>query len=163
MRKSVATPGPGGSSSIRLSKQHTLAAPVNSIKTMPTGAQREDKSGKGAYHLITPIAVKRVSMIYEAGGKMRGDRNWEKGLPISSFMNSAKRHVDQYIEGYRDEDHLAQADWNIQCAIHTEELVRRGLLPESLLDMPSYIPPKLKELLGREPSPKDVEEFDGRL
>ena len=153
-----ATPGPGGLGISRTFSPQ-VAAPVNAIKTESTGAQREDKAGKGAYHLISPIALRRVSMVYEAGGKMRGDRNWEKGLPLSSYMNSALRHLEQYAEGFRDEGHVEQCMWNIMALIHTDEMIRRGLLPSELNDLPSYIPPELKSILGREPSPKDVENY----
>lgn len=108
-------------------------------KQFQTGAQREIKQGKGRYDLISPLALKRVAGIYERGAREYGDRNWEKGLPFSSFIDSALRHLYQFIEGKEDEDHVAACLWNIIGLVHTEEMVHRGLLPRNLNDLPNYI------------------------
>ena len=42
-------------------------------------------------------------------------------MPIGEFINSALRHINQYLEGLNDEDHLAAALWNIGAAIQMEE------------------------------------------
>jgi hypothetical protein len=87
------------------------------------------------------LAIRRIALIMERADAKYGDcRNWEKGLPVSRYMDSAKRHLDQYIEGLADEDHLGQAAWNILSAMQTEEMIDRGLLPPELLDMPSFVP-----------------------
>ena len=104
--------------------------------TSPTGALRSDSGGKGRYDLISPHALRRLAQVYERGGLQKGDRNWEKGFRISRALSSALRHTFQYIMGMRDEDHLAQACWNLFCVIHFEELVALGKLPEELLDTP---------------------------
>jgi len=105
-----------------------------------TGAQRNDPTGKGQYVLVSPIALRRIAGVYERGACAHGRRNWEQGLPISRCLDSAIRHIYQYIEGFRDEDHLAQAAWNLCAAIHMEEMVGRGLLSKELNDMPNYLP-----------------------
>lgn len=105
-----------------------------------TGAQRNDANGKGKYVLVSPMALKRIAGVYERGAKTHGVRNWERGLPISRCLDSAIRHIYQYIEGMRDEDHLGQAAWNLCAAIHMEEMVQRGRLPKELNDMPNYLP-----------------------
>lgn len=46
----------------------------------------------------------------------------------------------KYLEGYRDEDHLGAAMWNIHSLIHTEEVIDRGILPKELDDLPNYWP-----------------------
>ena len=58
---------------------------------------------------------------------------------MSRFLDSALRHINQHIEGKRDEDHLGQAMWNIGGAIHTEEMIARGKLPKSLADLPNHL------------------------
>jgi hypothetical protein len=103
-----------------------------------SGAVRDVRSGKGRYDLITPLALKRLAGVYERGSIKYADRNWEKGMPLSRYLDSALRHIFQYIEGMRDEDHLAQAMWNIAAMIHIEEVIDRGLLPKELNDMPDY-------------------------
>lgn len=47
--------------------------------------------------------------------------------------------MDSYLEGEDSEDHLAAAFWNLQGLIHTEEMIKRGLLPKALNDLPVYI------------------------
>ena len=127
-----------------------------SRKTYSTGAQKEDQSqteGKGRYDLLPPTAIRRIAEIFRKGAIKYADRNWEKGLPLSRFLDSAKRHLDQYQEGMQDEDHLAQAAWNLLALLHTEEMIKRGILPKSLDDLPSYMPkdadPDMWRQIGR--------------
>ena len=102
-----------------------------------TGSVRDTREGKGRFDLISPIALKRLAQHYENGAKKYGDRNWEKGQPISRYLDSLIRHAYCYLEGHRDEDHLAAMMWNAAGAIHTEEMVERGLLPKELNDLPT--------------------------
>jgi hypothetical protein len=105
-----------------------------------SGAVRDIQQGKGRFDLISPLALRRLAGVYERGAIKYGDRNYEKGIPLSRFMDSAERHLNDFKEGKRDEDHLAQALWNIASLIHTEEMIYRGLLPEELNDSPNYMP-----------------------
>lgn len=104
-----------------------------------TGSVRDTQNGKGRYDLISPIATRRLAQHCEGGADKYGNRNWEKGQPLCRYIDSAKRHLDMFLEGHRDEDHLAACLWNIAALIHTEEMVRRGLLPKELNDLPSYL------------------------
>lgn len=104
-----------------------------------TGSQRDTREGKGRYDLLSPIVLRRDAKHLENGAVKYGDRNWELGQPLSRFFDSAVRHLYEHLEGMHDEDHLAAARWNIACIIHTEEMVARGLLPEELCDLPSYL------------------------
>lgn len=104
-----------------------------------TGAQRDRQVGKGRYDLISPIALKRLADILEKGAIKYSERNWEKGMNISRFIDSAMRHLSQYIEGRRNEDHLGQAAWNLHSALHGEEMIERGLWLKELYDIPCYI------------------------
>ena len=112
-------------------------------QTYSTGAQKEDSSkveGKGRYDLLPPTAIRRVAEIFRKGAMKYANRNWEKGIPLGRLLDSAKRHLDQYQEGMEDEDHLAQAAWNCLTLLHTEEMIKRGILPKELDDLPSYMP-----------------------
>jgi len=106
-----------------------------------TGAKRQQARGKGMPVLISPIAEDMLARHCE-GGVEAGypPRNWEQGLPLSEIINSAKRHLRQEQEGLIDENHALAAFWNLMVYIHTKEMVRRGLLPAELDDMPSYVP-----------------------
>lgn len=108
------------------------------IQNYKTGAKRDSNVGKGAYELISPIALKRLALVYERGAKQKGARNWEKGIPFSRCIQSAIRHTFQYLEGRRDEDHLMQAAWNLFAIAHFEECINRGILPKELDDLPKY-------------------------
>jgi hypothetical protein len=114
-----------------------------------TGAQRDTRVGKGAFHWMPWTALFLVSRIYENGNKMRGIRNWEKGMPISEYLDSAMRHITRYIAGERTEPHLAQACWNVINALQTAIWVKMGLRPKELNDLPDHY-------TGREPGEIDT-------
>ncbi|MPM08411.1 hypothetical protein SDC9_54723 [bioreactor metagenome] len=96
-------------------------------------AIREPSVGKGRYDLITPYGTRRLAEWYDLGSQKYADRNWERGMPFSRYVNSAKRHMDKFVMGMEDEDHLAAAAWNIFAIMHHQEL---GEL--ELDDMPHY-------------------------
>lgn len=86
-----------------------------------TGAVRDMQEGKGRCDLLPPAALLRVARHFEAGAKKYGERNWEKGIPINSFIDSSLRHILKYMQGLTDEDHLVAAAWNLLCALEMEE------------------------------------------
>lgn len=134
-----------------------------SRKTYSTGAQKEDDSkteGKGAYHLLPPTAINRVAEIWRKGAIKYAARNWEKGLPLTRLLDSALRHSFQYLEGRQDEDHAAQAAWNWLALLHTEEMIKRGILPKELDDLPSYKPVKADPKVWRDPKRAENLELD---
>ena len=102
----------------------------------PTGATRDRGAGKGRYDLIPPEMLRRLAGVYERGAANHGDNNWVKGIPFSRLYNSALRHTNQAIAGMTDEDHLAQAIWNLAAIIYFQESGRTELddtLPATLL------------------------------
>jgi hypothetical protein len=108
-------------------------------KKFESGALRDRAPGKGRYDLISPLAMRFLALIYEKGGiKYKADRNWEKGMPLSNYLDSAIRHLFQYLEGQRGEWHIMQCAWNCFALAHTEEMIKRGKLPKSLNDLPDY-------------------------
>jgi hypothetical protein len=98
-----------------------------------SGAKRNSRKGKGRFDLISPYAEKRLAIRLEQGSDVYGDRNWEKGMEISRFIDSAKRHINDYLSGDNQEDHLAAAVFNIYGAMHMEET-----MPE-MIDIPSRL------------------------
>ena len=119
-----------------------LAGMNESKQQYKTGSFRNDAPGKGAYELISPIAMKRLACVLERGAKKYSHRNWEKGQPLGRLLQGAIRHLNQHLEGYRDEDHMGQALWNVMAFIHIEEMIHRGILPAQLDDLPQYHPAK---------------------
>lgn len=86
-----------------------------------SGAVRDMQEGKGRCDLLPPAAILRLSRHFEAGARKYGERNWEKGIPIKSFIDSGLRHILKYMQGMDDEDHLVAAAWNLMCALEMEE------------------------------------------
>ena len=97
-------------------------------------AVREPSTGKGRFDLITPFGMRRLAEWYELGAQKYSDRNWEKGIPFSRYVDSAMRHLNKFVMGMNDEYHLAAAAWNILAIIHHQELGQ-----SDLDDMPHYL------------------------
>lgn len=60
------------------------------------------------------------------GAEKYGPRNWEKGIPVESYEDSAVRHYLKYLRRDSDEPHLVAAGWNVLCGLAT---VLRGIDP----------------------------------
>ena len=109
-----------------------------------TGAHRDARRGKGAFQWVPWDAFFLVSRIYEDGNIGRStdgtgeDRNWEQGLPILGFVQSAINHLTAYLAGDRSEAHLPQAAWNVINAIQTSIWVHMGWRPASLNRLVSH-------------------------
>lgn len=107
---------------------------IAEARTYTTGAQRDKRKGKGRFDLLSGHALWRLARRMEYGTEHYGDRNWEKGMPVSDYVDSAMRHLAKYMDGMRDEDHLAAAFWNMHCACHTEHAAICGLFEAEGLD-----------------------------
>jgi hypothetical protein len=95
-----------------------------------TGAVRDMPAGKGRFDLIPPQALFRLAVVFEKGAEKYGENNWRKGIPESSYLDSALRHINMYRLGATDEDHLIQAVWNLMCLVETQYLIEQNLLSE---------------------------------
>lgn len=80
----------------------------------------------------TGTALLEVAKHFEDGAVKYGDRNWEKGIPVHCYIDSAVRHYLKFYRGDKDEPHDRAFMWNILCAIWTHENY-----PE-LIDIPAY-------------------------
>ena len=69
---------------------------------------------------VTEIVLE-VSMHYKQGAEKYGERNWEKGIPLHSFIDSGVRHFLKHIDGQTDERHDRAFVWNMLGAIWTME------------------------------------------
>lgn len=85
-----------------------------------TGAVR-DTGGKGRCDLLPHSSLLRVAHHMEDALEHHEERNWEHGIPIHSFLDSAMRHLFKYMDGRIDEDHLAAATSNLLMAMWTED------------------------------------------
>lgn len=101
---------------------------VDVMKDYQTGAVR-DTGGKGRMDLLPMCALIRISKHMEdavtpdphTGKSHYQERNWEKGLPLHTMLDSAMRHLAKYMAGMTDEDHLCAAATNLLMAMWTEE------------------------------------------
>lgn len=105
-----------------------------------TGSRRDTREGKGRYDLLPPLALRRLTGLYERGAAKYGDRNWEKGQPLTRYMDSLLRHAFAVLEGQTDEDHVAAVAWNALSIAEMQERIKRGLLPAELDDLPDLTP-----------------------
>jgi hypothetical protein len=86
-----------------------------------TGARRDTQVGKDRYDLIPVSALKRLAGLYARGAEKYGEGNFEKGIPFSRVYASMFRHMMQWREGDRTEDHLAAVAWNAFALMFYEE------------------------------------------
>lgn len=64
-------------------------------------------------------AILEVSIHYSEGAKKYQPRNWEKGIYLSSYIDSASRHYMKVLRGDDDEPHARAFMWNILGAMWT--------------------------------------------
>lgn len=101
-----------------------------------TGAVRDAQGGKGRYDLMPVRALRELAKLYEAGANKYAARNWEKGIPLSRFLDSGDRHKSNVLMNMHDEPHLVQYAWNVVCWLDTVLRIKEGLLPAELNDLP---------------------------
>ena len=104
-----------------------------------SGATRDSRKNRGRFDFIPPEPLRQLAVLYEQGAENHGSRNWEKGFSFSRAIDSALRHINQYREGYRDENHLINAVWNLFAIVQFRVMIERGLLPKDLDDLPNYL------------------------
>lgn len=97
----------------------TKAAPTR--ESFETGSQRGSRAGKGRFDLLPERGVRAVAGVCERGALIYGARNIEQGQPVGRLLDSGLRHIFDYLAGKTDEDHLAQAAWNLLWARQFDE------------------------------------------
>jgi len=100
-----------------------------------SGAVRDAADDKPRLDLLSPVFLYRMGDLAREGGKHYGDRNWEKGMPLSRILASAFRHLVQTLDGQEDEDHAIQCAFNLMMYVHTLHRIRTGSLPIKLDDV----------------------------
>lgn len=104
-------------------------------QTWDTGSRRDTREGKGRYDLIPWEIIDADARYLELGAKKYGDRNWERGQPLSRYLDSACRHLSKYMMGHRDEPHLLAVRWNVAAYLWTLNRIKNGDLPADLDDI----------------------------
>lgn len=100
-----------------------------------TGAKKQPSAGKGTPVLFPPDAYLEISKHFEDGAIVHGDRNWEKGIPLSELINSLERHIAQEKMGLTDERHDRALAWCAAVYLATKMRIQAGVLPKELDDL----------------------------
>jgi len=100
-----------------------------------TGSKRDTRNGKGRYDLVPAYPLHRLARHYENGAVKYNEWNWLLGQPLSRYIDSAMRHINDIKMGKKDEDHEAAVAWNIFSYMETKRLIEEGQLPKELDDM----------------------------
>ena len=64
-----------------------------------------------------------VAKHFEAGAQKYGEHNWQKGIPVKCYIDSAVRHYLKWLRGDNDEPHDRAFVWNIMCLWWTHDNV----------------------------------------
>lgn len=94
---------------------------------------------------IPPTGLVEVAKIFEAGALKYEPRNWEKGIPLSRFLDSGLRHLCRAERKDDDEPHLTMGCWNLLCMLETKLRIDAGFLPAELNDAPVLLQEKNSE------------------
>lgn len=121
-----------------LQKDFTFVKDSGVREEFDSGSKRDSRAGKGRFDLLPARAMRRLAKHFENGAVKYGDNNWQKGQPISRYLDSAIRHIFCYLVGMDDEDHLVAGAWNLMCACETEERCLEGSLDPKFNDMLKY-------------------------
>lgn len=73
----------------------------------------------GSISQDTADMVLDVSKHFEEGAKKYGEYNWQKGIPVHCYIDSAVRHFLKWCRGDKDEPHDRAFVWNIMCLLWT--------------------------------------------
>lgn len=82
-------------------------------------------------------AILDVSKHFKNGTEKYGERNWEKGIPLHSYIDSGVRHLLKCLANITDERHDLAFIWNMLCCIHTQKYIA-CMDKEELKDLPYY-------------------------
>ena len=103
-----------------------------------TGAKRQAAVGKGLPSLFPGDAYIDICKHFEHGAEHYDARNWEKGLPLASIIDSLERHIAAEKMGLTDESHARALAWNAVVYLATKLRIEAGILPQGLDDLPKY-------------------------
>lgn len=103
-----------------------------------TGSVRDLDAGKPDWTLLPLDALKRVTALYMRGAQKYERHNWRKGQSLLRAERSLMRHLFQYMNGERDEDHMAAVVFNACVILDHEGRIQSGELPASLDDRDDF-------------------------
>lgn len=81
-----------------------------------------------------------VAKHFEEGAKKYGENNWQKGLPVKCYIDSAVRHYLKWMRGDKDEPHDRAFVWNLMCCIWEVDYSPRAKELKSIITPVKVIP-----------------------
>ena len=69
------------------------------------------------YYTDETTVFLEVSKHFEEGAKKYGEFNWQRGIPVNCYIDSAIRHYLKFLRGDTDEAHDKAFVWNVICCI----------------------------------------------
>lgn len=81
-----------------------------------TGMVRDTQDDKPRYDLLDRPFLRRWALLMARGAKKYGENNWKKAATepeFARFQASATRHLFQWLDGDRTEDHAAAVAFNL--------------------------------------------------
>ena len=119
---------------------------TGAMQTFSTGSQRDIPGNKPRFGLLPFYVLERWAAHITKGAAKYGEDNWKRGQPLSRYQDSLLRHLYQWLNGDREEDHLAAMLFNVAGLMWTEAAVEAGTLPAELNDIRGLLdPPKGEE------------------
>lgn len=76
---------------------------------------RSDENRTSTQNYATMLL--KVAKHFEEGAKKYGENNWQKGIPVNCYIDSAIRHYLKWLRGDTDEPHDRAFVWNLMCCI----------------------------------------------
>lgn len=107
-------------------------------KEQTTGALSDPSHGIIAMELLSPYSLWDLASWLGEGAKKYAPRNWEQGIPFSVCVGKAQRHLQQYLMGKTDENHLNAIGFWWHALAHYRKMIELELLPKELDDLPKY-------------------------
>ena len=74
-----------------------------------------ERIGFGDPHTL----VLETAIHFEEGALKYGEHNWQRGIPVKCYVDSAVRHYLKFLRGDKDEPHDRAFVWNLLCCIWT--------------------------------------------
>ena len=102
-------------------KQNFTTKDSGKRQAFETGMVRDTQDGKPRFDLLPTESLRRLADLYARGAEKYDDDNWKKGQPYSRAYASLFRHLIQWREGDRSEDHMAAVAWNAFALMFYEE------------------------------------------
>lgn len=103
-----------------MDKNNFITKDSGEREEFPTGMVRDTQTGKPRFDLIPTESLRRLADLYARGAEKYDDDNWKKGQPYSRTYASLFRHLIQWREGDRSEDHMAAVAWNAFALMYYE-------------------------------------------